>query len=267
MAALAEKAHIPAHHDGTFAGLAAYEQAGGVAGFLLLPIATKASSVRSINEWVAGKTGGNVVAFGALHPDCEDVAGEVAYIQALGLKGIKLHPEYQAFDVDEERIMPLYETVFGQGLPICFHAGADLGFPPPLRGDAQRIAKVSQRFPEGKIIAAHMGGLYQYETVCECLAGRRNVWMDTSFATERMQAEEITHLVRLHGADRFLFGTDAPWARLEAAQDAVIGAGLTETELRMVFWDNAAKLLGLESSIQSSTTWLTIEPEAKNPAG
>lgn len=242
---LAQGAHIPYYHDGSFAGLQAYEASGGATAFLLLPIATKPESTDSINRWVAKRTGGGVYAFGTLHPDSVDFREEVAQIVALGLRGVKLHPEYQHFFVDDKRVFPLYEAVIEAGLPICFHAGEDLGFPPPVHGDAERIARVAGRYPEGRFIAAHMGGLNQLEKVRRFLAGRSNVWMDTSFAAERMAPEDIAHLVRSHGADHFFFGTDAPWSDFTAAKNALLLAGLSAQEIRDIFWNNAAAFLGI----------------------
>ena len=247
---LAGQAGIPYYHDGSFAGLEKYEAEGGADAFLLLPIATKPASVRSINEWVAARTGGGVFACGSVHPDCGNVQEELDHLLELGLLGVKLHPEYQEFFVDEERMFPVYEAIFERNLPIYFHAGPDVGFPPPVRAAADRLAKVAEAFPQGRIIAAHMGSLYQTAEVLEHLAGRPNVWMDTSFSAERMSAEEIVTLVRWHGADRFFFGTDAPWADFAAARDALLSSGLTRGELEKIFWHNAAEFFRLSPEIK-----------------
>ncbi len=239
----AQNAKIPFYHDGTFQGLCRYEQEGGASGFLLLPIATNPTSVPAVNTWAASIMGDNVYAFGSIHPDFVAYEEELDRIVALGLKGIKLHPEFQEFFVDEERMFPLYKAIFARNLIVCFHAGIDIGFPLPARGDVKRLAKVCDAFPAGRMIMAHMGGFWQYDLVCEHLVGRQNVWMDTSFAAERMKPEEIKHLVALHGAKRFLFGSDAPWAQFDVAKNAVLNAGLDEAILADIFYHNAAALL------------------------
>lgn len=241
---IAGKAHVPYYHAGDFDALVQYERSGGADGFLILPIATKAASVRSINTWVAGKAGAcGAVAFGTLYPGMEGYEAELDFLRQNGIRGIKLHPEYQAFFVDDERMYPMYEAVFRRDMVISFHAGEDLGYPPPVHGDAGRLARMMDDFPHGRIIAAHMGGLNQYDKVMECLAGRRNVWMDTSFVAHYMKAEDIVRLVRTHGSERILFGTDAPWAAFDDIKHAIESAGLTEDELRGIFWDNASELL------------------------
>ncbi|MCL2031590.1 MAG: amidohydrolase family protein [Oscillospiraceae bacterium] len=241
---LAEKASIPCYTDGTFGGLCEYERKA--AGFCLLPIATKPAQTRSINRFSAslhGKRG--AVALGSIHPASEDIAGELDELCALGLKGLKLHPEYQEFFVDDPAVFPLYREIFGRGLIVHFHAGQDIGFAPPVRGAADRIAKVCDAFPEATVIAAHLGSFQQWDLVSQHLAGRRNLYIDTSFAADWMDAARFRALVRLHGADRVLFGTDAPWSDFDGSYRAVLCSGLDEAELRAVFWDNAAELYGL----------------------
>ena len=233
------------HHNGTIGGLREYESKGGASGFLLLPIATKPSQTRSVNFWAAQQGGNGCIAFGSIHPDSGNIKGDLDFVQSLGLPGLKLHPEYQEFFVDEKRMFPIYEDIFNRGLSIVFHAGDDLGFKPPFRGGPDRIARVAKAFPHGKIVAAHMGGYRQYDMVFENLCGLRNVWLDTSFAAREMERELFVKMVKAHGADRVLFATDAPWAEFESSLKAVTDSGLSENEIKMILWDNAVELWGL----------------------
>lgn len=236
---------LPYWNDGSFRGLCDYEKAGGACGFLLLAIVTKPSQTHTANTWAAEKAGNGVHVFGSVHPDSTNLEEELDHVVSLGLKGVKLHPQYQYFYPDEERMFPIYETIFRRGLIVYFHAGADLGFPPPIKGGAKRIAKVSEMYPQATIVAAHMGGFMQDNEVKEHLAGRENVWFDTSFASECMKPREIGELIRLHGAKRVMFGTDAPWTKFENAKNALLESGLNEDELADVFYHNAARFLGL----------------------
>lgn len=244
---MSEKAELPYWHDGSFKGLCEYEKKGGACGFLILPIATKPSQAYTVNTWAAKKAGGCVYAFGSVHPESENLEAELDYVVSLKMKGIKLHPEYQDFFADEERMFPFYKAIFDRGLMIYFHAGADLGFPPPIRGDAERISRVCDAFPDSTIIAAHMGGFLQGDEVKKHLIGRENVWFDTSFAAECMTLREIAELTRMHGAKRVMFGTDAPWTVFENTKNALLESGLTDGELADVFYNNAAELLGLDT--------------------
>ena len=63
--------------------------------------------------------------FGSVHPSHPDALKELERIHALGIKGIKFHPDYQYFFVDEERMFPIYEKCGKLGLIVVFHAGWD----------------------------------------------------------------------------------------------------------------------------------------------
>lgn len=242
VATLAEKAILPHYADGTFAGLLAYE-AEGADGFALLPIATRPSQTRSVNRWAAScMSVGGCVAFGSVHPASQEVASELDELCELGLPGVKLHPEYQEFFVDDPAIFPLYRDLFRRGLILHLHAGEDLGFQPPVHGAAERIAAVCDAFPDATIIAAHMGSFQQWDAVETHLAGRTNLWLDTSFGADWMSPERFCRLARRHGIERVLFGTDSPWSDFRKSRDAVLCSGLTEPELQAVFWDNAQAL-------------------------
>ena len=82
-------------------------------------------------------------------------------LKEAGIKGVKFHPEYQGFFVDDEKIFPIYETLFKEDFIIIFHAGVDLGFKEPYHCTPSRLKKVLDTFPGCMIIAAHMGG-YRY---------------------------------------------------------------------------------------------------------
>lgn len=246
MELLSAKAGIPHFHDGSHAGLCEYERRGGADRFLLLPIVTRPGSTRSVNQWAAGHVGGPMLAFGSVYPGEGRMDDELDRIVDGGLLGIKLHPEYQDFYVDDPRCFPLYEAMFERGLILCLHMGVDLGYPPPLHGTPERLATVLDRFPEGRVIAAHMGG-YQCEAESlQYLAGRRNLWMDTAYVTGQMAPCALRSLARAHGTDRVLFATDAPWTRIDDAVGAMFNAGFTEPELADMLYNNAAALLGCE---------------------
>lgn len=244
---LSQKAGIPHYHDGTHAALCAHESRGGADRFLLLPIATKPGQMRSVNRWAADRIGGRMLAFGSVHPDDHGLDGELDRVCDFGLRGIKLHPEYQQFYVDDERCLPLYESIFKRGLILVLHMGVDLGYEPPVHGTPEGLAKVLDRFPEGQVIAAHMGGFRMEAEVRDHLAGRRNLWMDTAYVADKMAPGALSSLARQHGADRVLFATDAPWTDFDASLQAVLNAGFTDNELTGILYDNAARLLGVNA--------------------
>ena len=90
----------------------------GVDKGVLLSVATKPTQQRVINDWCAEQDGGRFISFGGIHPDAEDYEQEIAHIKELGLHGIKLHPDYQGFMIDDERMDKIYDAIERADLPV-----------------------------------------------------------------------------------------------------------------------------------------------------
>jgi predicted TIM-barrel fold metal-dependent hydrolase len=219
---------------------------------VLTPVATKPSQVTSINDWVAGvvdsaprTTDGapRLVAFGSMHPDFAEPDVELARIAALGFRGIKLHPEWQEFAPDDPRADAIYAAASNLGLAVLFHAGGDLMFD-TVRGTPAAFATVLDRHPRLRAILAHLGGFRAWNEFAEALAGRE-LWIDTAFTLGHLPDEELVAIVRRHGADRVLFGSDGPWTDALAELTHLRRLGLTGEELTGIEGGNAARLLGL----------------------
>lgn len=117
---LAEISDCPYHGDGTYGDLCAKAAAAGCTGFMILHIATKAKQMNSVNNFAAACQKGNVYCFGSVFPTAENAVGELHRIRALGLKGVKFHPDYQEFFVNDPAVFPVYEAAAALGLPVVF---------------------------------------------------------------------------------------------------------------------------------------------------
>lgn len=207
------------------------------------PVATKASQVTKMNDWAASTASDRILPFGAIHPDTPDPGAEIARIAALGIRGVKLHPEYQAFSPDEPRMDVIYDALAEHDLVLLFHAGLDIGLPTDF-GRPANFARMIERNPDLRIVLAHMGGWSLWDEVREHLLGLP-VYLDTSFASDYMSDEEFLDLVSIHGASRVLFGTDGPWADMAAQVRWLRGLPLPREEAEGILGRNAAELLGL----------------------
>lgn len=243
MPALEEEGGVRSTFDGTVAGLLSEMDRAGIEIAVTQPVATKPSQVTRINDWAASTASERIIPFGGLHPDTPDPAAEVARLAELGIRGIKLHPEYQRFRPDEERMWPIYETVIEHGLVILFHAGLDIGIPTDL-GRPDSFARLLDRYPELPAILAHMGGWRLWDEVWDHLVGR-NVLFDTSYARGHMTDDAFLGLVMAHGARRVLFGTDGPWADMPAEVAWLQGLPLAPDDIESIMGGNAKRLLGL----------------------
>ena len=111
---------------------------------------------------------------------------ELERIKALGLKGVKLHPDYQRFNVDDEQMIPIYKKISALGLITVFHAGFDYGFPPPYGATPEKMERALKWF-EAPVVAAHWGGLDCGEGVLKHLCGK-DIYFDTLSVVEICQS-------------------------------------------------------------------------------
>ena len=230
--------------DGTVEGLRQSMARGGVDASVVLNIATNAHQQKSVNDFAAAiHTGTDIFSFGSVFPDSPDALEELERIHALGLKGVKLHPDYQGFFVDDPKWKPLYRKISQLGLITVFHAGKDYGFAPPYGAMPQRMATALSWF-DSPVIAAHWGGVGCGEEVLEYLCGRE-IYFDTSFGYGTMPKNFSEKILEKHGADRFLFGTDTPWHTPEMELRLLDSLHLSEADREKIFSGNAKRLLGI----------------------
>lgn len=209
----------------------------GISHMVLHASATHKTQVTSTNQWVSAHAKGNVIGFGTLHPDYGDCLGEIKRIKELGLRGIKLHPDFQGFDVDEPSMYPIYEAL-EPGFPILVHVGDEkLDHSSP-----RRLARVIKLFPHLTIIGAHLGGYSRWNEAKKYLVGK-NLYLDTSSSLWRLDASEAADIIRNHGTDRVLFGSDYPVGSHKREIEMFLNLPLTEDGKKKILWDNAANLL------------------------
>ena len=230
--------------DGTADSLKAQMDADGVDISVVLSIATNPAQQHKVNDFaIALNADPRLVAFGSVHPDAPDALEELERIHAAGLKGVKLHPEYQQFYADDEKMKPIYRKISQLGLVTTFHAGQDYGFPPPYHAMPEHLRKALSWF-DSPVVAAHWGGFGCGTEVLDRLCGE-NIWFDLSFgysSTPRCIAQEI---INKHGTNRLLFGSDMPWHRPTWELRLLDSLDLSDTDREKILHQNAEKLLNL----------------------
>lgn len=235
---------VPPQTDGTYQGLIDNMDKCGVDHSVLLTIATKPTQQTRINDWAASLNQGRISVFGSIHPEAPDVFEELERIKSLGLAGVKLHPEYQKFWVDEERMKPIYKKIASLGLVTVFHAGMDIGFMPPARATVDRMIRALSAFDGAPVVAAHFGGYNEWDEVLDKMCGLP-IYLDTSFCFGRIQFPLAQAIVEKHGCDHILFGTDLPWSDAAAELRLIRSLAVSEEEREKILWKNAAQLLHL----------------------
>lgn len=238
--AIGEFYDAPVAYHGFVAELLQSGAAIGVEKYIVHSTATKSAQVESINDYIIGETKKEpkFVGFGTIHPDYADPGTELARIKAAGLVGVKLHPDFQRFEADSPTMDAIYEILSGEGMPVLIHAGdCRYDFSGP-----RRIARVLDRHPALKLVAAHFGGYTEWEESFELLAGRK-LWFDTSSTFWKLPAERAKKMIARHGVDKFLFGSDFPMWDHKDELARFLALGLGEADNRAILSENAEALL------------------------
>ncbi len=264
IAKLAASSRARNYLDGTADALEASMKEAGVDYSVLLPVATRPGQQEDINRAAvevnrhSGETG--LISFGGIHPENEDYREILRGLSRNGVKGIKIHPVFQRVAIDDIRYLRIIECASENDMIVITHAGYDIGFPGEDFSSVRRIERMLDAVKPRKCVLAHMGGWDCWEEVEERIAGR-DVWLDTAFSllpiepapgTVRdpeenppLSREQFLRMVRRHGADRILFGTDSPWSGQRQMVAAIRDSGLGKKEQEAVLGGNARELLGI----------------------
>lgn len=258
----------------TLRGLDEIRARGGVATAGLIVIAqqgdlefTRSENDRAVE--LARASGGRFFAFGSVHPMDGDAAlAELERIAALGVRGLKLHPNTQQFDVAAPEVERVVQRAAELGLVILFDA-----YSPFDPGQTGKLVKLALAHPSARFILAHMGGPRFFDMAVFGLlnahpkAFQRNVWLELSAVSHMVAGspsltEQLRHTCRFVGVDRVLFGSDYPALTPEQAVADVHALGFDASEERLIFHDNAAALFGLPSSPPNPSSPLMRESAA-----
>jgi len=208
---------------------------------VICAVASRPDQVPSINDWLFSLKDPWIKFFAALHPDYSDWKKELQRIKQKTF-GIKLQPSFQEFYVDDEKVFPLYEELERLGLIVLFHSGDELSPLMEVRATPKRLAKVREKFPGLKMIAAHFGGFKFWDEVREYLLGK-DIYFDTSAFFGYLPDAEAKDLILKHRADRILFGTDFPIVDQRRDLDYLERLGLPEDLNSRILFQNALALL------------------------
>jgi predicted TIM-barrel fold metal-dependent hydrolase len=208
---LEEEGDVKAIHDGRIASLLKHMDSAGVGKSVICSIATRPSQFEAILSWSKQICSDRLIPFPSFHPGDPQALENIARIRSEGFKGIKLHPYYQQFFLDDEQMYPAYEEISRQGLILVMHTGFDIAYPRIRRCDPLQILNVVSRFPELKMVTTHLGAWQQWHEVEDLLAGR-NIYMDISYTLDQLDAASARRIILKHPKEYVLFGTDSPWA-------------------------------------------------------
>ncbi len=214
----------------------------GVRHFIVQSVATVPEQVSSINRFIAEQMRlhpEHLTGLGTLHPASDHLEADMDQIVELGLKGIKLHPDFQKFHIDDPAALAIFERAEGR-LPLLVHSGDfryDYSHP-------QRLVNVLKTFPKLTVVAAHFGGWSEWEEAAKLLVGT-GVYVDTSSSLYGVTPERVRQLIDLFGPDHVLFGTDFPMWEYGPEMERFERLGLDAATRRLILSENAKRVFGL----------------------
>lgn len=233
------------HTDGTVGGLIEAEKRAGVDLAVVLPIVTNPKQTETVNRVSKEINEANcgLYSFGSLHPADPDAIAWVDRLAEEGFKGIKLHPEFQGYFADE--MIEVYRRAAKHGMTVVFHAGRDIGYPPPVKTTPDMLLRIVDKIPDIKIVAAHLGGWMMWDEVAAKLCGSP-IYFDTAFISDFIEPSLARDIINAHGADRILFGSDCPWEDPAHTLEFLRSLEIDREDLNKICGGNAAGLLGIE---------------------
>ena len=231
--------------NGTVSSLKQEMKKDGVDISVVLSIATNPMQQANVNNFANEINKEKCFfAFGSVHPDADDVFDELERIKDMGIKGVKFHPEYQDFYVDDEKMKPIYKKISSLGLITVFHAGYDYGYALPYHSMPDNLLRALSWF-DSPVIAAHWGGVNCGAEVIKKLCGK-DIWFDLSFGYAAMPKAIAQEIVDKHTPDRLIFASDMPWHRPLWEKQLIESLDISQNDKDKIYYKNALNLLNVK---------------------
>ncbi len=239
--AIGEFYDIRMNFDGTTETLLKLGEKHNVEKHLVHSVATNAHQVTSINNFIISEVNlhlGRFIGFSTLHPDFENPAEELRRVKDAGLMGVKLHPDFQKFEISDKKMDEAYAAMAELDMPVLFHTG-DKRY---NWSNPAHVPKILKRHPHLKVICAHFGAYSEWNEAAKCLMGE-GVWVDTSSSFFMISDEQAKRYINLYGEEKVLFGSDYPMWNVGDEIENILRLGLTDKQNEKIFSKNLASLL------------------------
>ena len=250
--ALASKSANSPSTDGTVEGLLQAMERSNTDICVTLPVLTKPTQFESVAKFAIAinerfkNADKKLISFAGIHPQCDDIDGKMAYLKSQGIKGVKIHPDYQGTFIDDDGYFEILSCAKKHDMIVVTHSGIDDGYAgQPVRCPPERVLRVIEKVGHEKFVLAHYGAHKQWDEVLEILAGK-NVYFDTAFTLHEIEQPLFKKILEKHGADKILFATDCPWQDIKNNVSILKSYQLDKEIEDKILYKNALKLLGLD---------------------
>lgn len=235
---------MPLRGDGTVAELYAAQDEAGIDYSVCLAIANKPERLERTNAYVSGLDRSRLVPFGTIHPR-RSVEENLSSLRTAGVHGVKLHPTFQRYRLDDPDLLTLLEALVGENLPVIAHVGAGAGADGSGATPAM-VRDIVRNLPGITLIACHFGGYHHLDDAMRTLIGEP-LYLDTSWPPSlgTLDPDTLRTIVSSHGADRIVFASDWPTASPADEIATLRRLGLPASELDLILGGNAQRILNL----------------------
>jgi predicted TIM-barrel fold metal-dependent hydrolase len=210
-----------------------------------------------IGELVA-RSDGRFIGFASVDPWKGKAAiRELERCAALGMRGLKLQPITQAFDLEDPRFRPLWDACRALRLPLMVHTGTTgigagapggrglhLKYGRPVPG----LDDLAAEFPDLTIIAAHFAWPWHLELMAVA-RHKGNVFVDLSGWAPRYIPEEVLRYANSVIPEKFLFGSDYPLLSPDRWLEEFDALALKDSVRPKILYQNACRLLGIDEAL------------------
>ena len=242
---------LPMYTSGTAVHLKAeqkpftlYQQNYQIVKQIIFTPAVTAHQTESINQFISEliQRDNSFIGFGTIHPENKNFSEILSSFQALNLRGLKLHSDFQRFNIDSSDMYPVYEEAARLNIPILFHMGdkkQDFSHP-------RRLARVLKDIPELTVIAAHMGGYAHWLEAFEVLPVSERLYFDISSTLAFTDRQLLMQFIQKFGTSKFFFGSDFPmWNPVEELK-TLLSFQLPEQLFSDILYQNFADFMDIK---------------------
>jgi predicted TIM-barrel fold metal-dependent hydrolase len=238
---------LPRQGDGRVTTLLQSMAEAGIDRSVCLGVADGAQRVDGTNRFASQLDAVRLIGFGSIHPELEP-GPLVGSLRAAGLRGVKIHPLFQHYSLDDPRLGAILDAL-GDEFVAIVHFGPAGGTPVAEHHfcSPDKVGYLVREFPRLKLVACHFGGFRMLTEAEEMVIGLP-VHLDTAWppSLATLDRQRVRRLVERHGPDRVVFGSDWPVASQLAEIAAIEALRLSTADTDAILGGNMARLLGLE---------------------
>lgn len=227
--------------DGKIATLLATMDAAGVDRAICLGVANTPDRVEAANRFAGSLDPARLIGFGSIHPGL-GVEENVESLRRHGLRGVKVHPLFQGYSLDDPHLLEVLDALQGEFV-VVVHVGE--GGEGSSRCTPRMLRDLALALPRLELVACHFGGYLLLDEAEEHVVGLPSVYLDTSWppGLASVDRARVRRIVERHGADRVVFASDWPMSEPAADIAAVEALGLSDADTAAILGGNLERLL------------------------